>query len=130
MRTAYALHTIEEWNEFTHKIPSSAYGLIIFKFSPKCPISKSVKRSFDSWYDQLSDKTPLLCVEIDVINSRALSQHIEKEFDIRHESPQAIWITTDHHIHWHASHYSITGKTLDTQLGKIQNPKSKIQNPD
>ncbi len=118
MKEIHTLHTVEEWNEFKHKIPSSSNGFIIFKFSPKCPTSRSVERKFDSWYERIPEKLNLLCVKIDVINSRPLSQQIAAEFGIRHESPQAIWITADHHIHWHASHYSITDKALDAQLRK------------
>jgi bacillithiol system protein YtxJ len=59
-----------------------------------------------------------MCVKIDVVNSRALSQQLAREFGIQHESPQALWIRGNNQVDWHASHYSITPETLDAQLQK------------
>jgi bacillithiol system protein YtxJ len=118
MKQLQELQTIEEWNIFKSQISLPPVGLIIFKFSPICPISHSVERTFDEWYAGLPENTVIMCVKIDVVNSRSLSQQIAQEFGVQHESPQAIWIQADHHVHWHASHYSITPKALDTQLQK------------
>ena len=120
MKKTYNLHTIQEWNEFKQKTSSSPYGLIIFKFSPNCPISRSVERGFDPWYAQLPEEVELLCARIDVINARALSQQIAQELHIPHESPQAIWLKPDATIHWHANHYAITSEALNTQLQKLK----------
>ena len=120
MKNTYKVHTIEEWNELKHKISSLPYGLIIFKFSPTCPISRSVERGFDAWYAQLSEESDVFCTRIDVVNSRALSQQIAQELNIPHASPQAIWIAADETIHWHASHYAITPEALNTQLQRVK----------
>jgi bacillithiol system protein YtxJ len=123
MKNTYNVHTIEEWNELRPKISSLPYGLIIFKFSPTCPISRSVERGFDAWYAQLPEKSVVLCIRIDVVNSRALSQQIAKELNIPHESPQVIWIAADETIHWHDSHWAITSEALNTQFQKLKVPK-------
>lgn len=119
MKEMHTLRTIEEWKTFKHRLSSSLYGLIILKFSPRCPISRSVEQRFESWYGQLPEETPLLCARIDAVNSRPLSHQIATEVAIRHETPQAIWLAPDATILWHASHYSITNEVLDTQLQKF-----------
>ena len=120
MKKIYQLQTIQEWQECKQHVQSSANGLIIFKFSPNCPISRSVERGVDPWYAQLPEEVDLLCAKIDVINARALSQQIAQELHIPHASPQAIWMAADATIHWHASHYAITSAALNTQLQKLK----------
>jgi bacillithiol system protein YtxJ len=120
MKNTYNVHTSQEWDEFKHKISSLPYGLIIFKFSPTCPISRSAERSFNAWYAQLPEESDVLCTKIDVVNSRALSQQIAKELNIPHASPQAIWIAAEESIHWHASHHAITREALNIQLQKLK----------
>jgi bacillithiol system protein YtxJ len=70
-------------------------------------------------YEGLPENAGVTCVKVDVVNSRALSQELAREFTIRHESPQIIWIRGDNQVDWHASHYSITPEMLDTQLQKF-----------
>ena len=116
MKQPHELYTIEEWNTFKSHMSLSSGGLIIFKFSPRCPISRSVERKFDGWYEGLPEDSGVMCVKIDVVNSRPLSQQLVREFDVQHESPQVIWIWVDNQVAWHASHYSITSEALDAQL--------------
>ncbi len=118
MKETRFLETKSEWKKVKRSIPK--YGLIIFKFSTICPISRDVERDFDTWYAQLAKKTDLLCVKVDVRADRKLSQHLARELDIRHESPQAIWMSPDQKVLWHASHRSITTEALNTQLTKMQ----------
>ena len=114
MKHVHTLQTIAEWEECKQNIPK--HGLIILKFSPRCPISRSVERDFDAWCEQLADETALLCAKVNVVSSRELSQHLAQELNVWHESPQAIWLTPEHTVRWHDSHRSITRKALNTQL--------------
>lgn len=118
MKEIHILETNSEWENIKQEIPKC--GLIIFKFSTACPISRGVERNFDTWYERAAGQTDLLCAKVDVRASRKLSQHIAQELRIRHESPQAIWMSTEQKVLWHASHYSITTEVLNTQLAKIQ----------
>lgn len=118
MKETRILQTIKEWRECKQAIPQN--GLIIFKFSSTCPISRGVERDFDAWYTGLVEETDLLCVKVNVRGSRELSQHITQEFSISHESPQAIWINRDQNVLWHASHRSIKAEALKTQLATMQ----------
>ena len=110
------LQTIDQWNDITSQGSASPCGMLVFKFSPRCPISRSIEREFDAWCLALPDDTGVICVKIDVVNSRPLSQHIASHFSIRHESPQALWIRPDQQVQWHASHYSVSKNALNTQL--------------
>lgn len=101
---------------FKPQIASSKCGVLVFKFSPRCPISRRVERAFDAWYAQLPEETDLLCVKVDVVNAKPLSQHLAQALNIRHESPQAIWLNHDQRVVWHDSHNAITSDALDTQL--------------
>ena len=89
---------------------------IIFKFSPICPISFMAEKKFDSWVKNLNNAKEIEVAKVDVINSRSLSQLIEKQTNIRHESPQVIWLDKKGKVKWDANHYSITKGALDEQL--------------
>ncbi len=117
MKETRILQTISEWENIKQEIPRC--GLIIFKFSTTCPISWGVQRDFEAWRAQLAEEPEFLCVKVDVRASRKLSQHLAKELGVQHESPQAIWMSPEHNVFWHASHHSISKTTLDIQLRKI-----------
>lgn len=114
------LQTIPELEHSKQTSLSSLYGLLIFKFSPNCPISRSVERDVDAWYAALPEDVALTCVKVDVINARPLSQQLAQELHVPHESPQAIWLAPDQHIHWHASHWAITSAALNSQLQRLR----------
>ncbi|MBD3308589.1 bacillithiol system redox-active protein YtxJ [candidate division KSB3 bacterium] len=118
MKNISTIHSIADWETLKQQIPS--YGLLVFKFSPRCPISRSVERDFDDWCAQLADDTALACAKVDVVGTRDVSRHLAKELNVRHESPQAIWMTPDQQVAWHASHRSINPNALNTQLEKRQ----------
>ena len=117
MKQVDILYTIAEWQECTQDIPQE--GLLLFKFSPRCSISRSVERGFDDWCEQLPEGTPLRCVKVDVVGSRELSLHIAKELKVDHKSPQAIWLAQDRNVHWHASHRAISSNALNATLEAI-----------
>ena len=114
MKQIRIIHTIEEWNSCKQTIPEA--GLLLFKFSPVCPISRGLERVLDAWFSGLAEDTNLLCIKVDVKGNRELSQHLVQEFDITHESPQAIWLNTDLTVRWHASHRAIKAEALNTCL--------------
>lgn len=111
------LQTIAEWEEYKQNIPKQ--GLLIFKFSPRCSISRSVERGFDVWCENLVADTAPRCVKVNVVGARELSQHLAKELNIRHKSPQAIWLTPDREVHWQASHRAINSGALNAQLDTL-----------
>jgi len=74
------------------------------------------EKKFDSWVKNLNNAKEIEVAKVDVINSRSLSQLIEKQTNIRHESPQVIWLDKKGKVKWDANHYSITKGALDEQL--------------
>ena len=95
---------------------SEGYQVVIFKYSPACSISYFVEKSFDKWFSNLPDETKLVAVKINVIESRSLSQEVSVKFNIRHESPQAIWLSENGEVKWQASHSRINTEDLTGQL--------------
>ena len=111
MKSLKNINTIEQWeSEKKNAFPSNE--LVIFKYSPICPISSSVEYDFDSWYKKLPESSNINCIKIDVIDARQLSRQIAGELDVTHQSPQLIWLSGDGKVKWHESHYSITSSKL------------------
>ena len=114
MQQAQVLLTAQDWETCQQAIPQG--GLLIFKFSPRCPISRGVEHDFDDWCAQLPADTALRCVKVNVVETRELSQQISQELHVWHESPQAIWLAPDRQVRWDASHRAISPQALTTQL--------------
>ena len=108
------LKNLDDWNQY--KSSKNNKETIVFKFSPACPVSFIAEKKFDSWLKNLDNDLNINIFKVDVINSRSLSQTIAYEFDIKHESPQIIWLDKKGNIKWNASHYSITKGALDEKL--------------
>lgn len=115
MRESCSLHTVEQWEELK-KGAQASDGLVVFKMSPICSISHAAEREFNAWVEQIPEEANLICATIDVIEARALSQHIAKELGVPHESPQVLWLTPESQVKWHVSHYSIAMDHLNSQL--------------
>ncbi len=96
----------------------NTFEIIFFKFSPICPISTHVEAKFNKWMKTLPVSVKLVLVKIDVIYNRTLSNAISNGFNIKHESPQVIWIDTEGSLKWHDSHYAISESNLNRHLNK------------
>jgi bacillithiol system protein YtxJ len=66
------------------KLPNS---FVIFKHSPRCPISIAAKMRWNLLWESNSSIPVYL---IDVINDRLLSNKVADYFQIEHQSPQII----------------------------------------
>jgi bacillithiol system protein YtxJ len=79
----------------------------IYKHSNTCPISAGAQEevlAFEEEYD-------VDVAKIVVQTQRDLSNYVEAETGIRHESPQ-FFIVRDGDVIWHASHDDITAEAL------------------
>jgi bacillithiol system protein YtxJ len=88
-----------------------AEKIIIFKFSPSCPISLRKESEFDDWVSQRE----IEYVKVNVISERDISNKIAEIFNIKHESPQIIFIENGKPAYF-ASHYDIDLKYLESLL--------------
>ena len=81
--------------------------VLVFKHSRICGLSDLAHREID----RLASAGDLPIYKIVVQEARALSDHIEATFGIRHESPQAI-LLSDRAPVFHASHRGITADAV------------------
>jgi len=88
-------------------------AVIIFKNSPVCPVSRAARSEFEKFAEKSDDSVDLYMV--DVINSRNISNSIEKQTKIKHESPQ-VMLLKNNTVVWHASHGEITAKKIEEVL--------------
>jgi len=115
---AKQIHSSNEWEEIKRKIEKNIYA-IIFKTSPRCPISLSVEKKFDEWLNEKNDDC-LMAFKIDVIKSRDLSLKIAEDLKVKHESPQCIVLNNALNPLYFASHYSIDFFEIDRILSSLK----------
>lgn len=77
---------------------------LIFKHSTRCYISKSVLRNFENDGENLESNYDLIF--LDLIAHRDVSNAIEAQLQVRHESPQVL-IVQNGKVVYHASHDDI-----------------------
>lgn len=88
--------------------------VMILKFSPKCAINYVVRNLLErEWHEgEMRMKTYM----VDVVSNKALSEQIEKDFGVTHESPQALILEKEKPV-FTASH----GKVIYSELKKYAN---------
>lgn len=95
------LLTIEEWHDFLSI--SEEKVCVLIKHSTACPISYNGFKEFDS-FCRKNRKKPAVYGLVKVIQSREVSNAIEAELGLKHESPQVIFIykreTRASRTHW------------------------------
>lgn len=92
------ISTTEEWDEVLDQ--SNDQPVLIMKHSSTCPVSAA---AFAAFHRTETDVSKYYLI---VQKSRPLSQEIERELEIRHESPQ-LFLLKDGKAVWKATHYSI-----------------------
>lgn len=104
-----------DWEKL-FKNSSNDFELIIYKFSPICALSFSTDSVVDDWCKLQSENNHLLLLKVDVISNRGLSKRIAADLNIKHESPQIIWLKKNKKLKFQASHYDITIEALNKHL--------------
>jgi monothiol bacilliredoxin len=105
----------KEWKELTKNSPNK-HELIIYKFSPICPISHSADLVINDWYNLHKEKENVDILKVNIIFSKSLSRKIAKDLSIVHESPQIIWLDSEMKVKYHGSHDYITAEELNKHL--------------
>ena len=108
---------------------SAERPVFVYKHSTVCPVSARAADHYHDFADGEGDAdgnsggnsdedasmlTPLF-TQVMVIENRDLSNEIESRLGIRHESPQLL-LLRDGKVAWHASHFSISGKSMKSAL--------------
>lgn len=105
MATYTEITTLPEWENVLQK--SKEKPVLLFKHSTTCPVSAAAYREFTSFE---SDMDAYL---VKVIESRPVSNEIESNLGVQHQSPQIFIVSNEEPI-WHASHWNIT----ETKIGQ------------
>jgi len=88
--------------------------ILIFKHSTQCSVSSA---AYEEFLQFESEATEVPCGLVLVIENRRLSNVIEAELGVRHESPQAI-VVENRRQTWYASHWSISADVLNQAIKK------------
>lgn len=96
--------TIEEWDDILEK--STEKDQVILKHSTTCPVSFN---ALDEYNDYLAEdpREDIDYTLVIVRKSRPVSNKIEADLDVKHESPQIIYIKNKER-YWSATHWSVT----------------------
>jgi len=100
---------IEEIKALSHVKP-----VLIFKHSTRCSVSSmSLDRLLRNW--KTTDEDRVSPYFLDLISYRSLSDQIEKEFGIPHESPQVILVKGGKAV-YDNSHFGISYNEIMEQV--------------
>ncbi len=107
------IHTTEEYEKIL--LESEGKPVFVLKHSTSCPISANALRDFKKFAE---DGPTANFYRVLVIEDRPLSNAIEDDTGIRHESPQVI-LYNDREPVWSESHWSIRKKSLQEALSQL-----------
>lgn len=93
---------------------SSETPVLVFKHSTSCPISAE---AYEQWlsYVRNGANPDVEYAFVRVIEARPVSNLIADTLNVRHESPQALFVKGRKAV-WHASHWAITESMLRERL--------------
>ncbi|WP_349408182.1 bacillithiol system redox-active protein YtxJ [Pseudalkalibacillus sp. SCS-8] len=97
---------IHSWEEFNAIDQTKAFFFL--KNSTTCPISQT---AFEEVSNFAEDHPHIPTYYLNVQESRALSNQLADEFNVKHESPQ-IFLFQNGKVLYHDSHWKITFDTL------------------
>ena len=110
MATYTEITTLPEWENVLQK--SKEKPVLLFKHSTTCPVSAAAYREFTSF------KSDVEAYLVKVIESRPVSNEIESNLGVQHQSPQIFIVSNEEPI-WHASHWNITETKIGQALQSI-----------
>ncbi|WP_042196110.1 bacillithiol system redox-active protein YtxJ [Paenibacillus camerounensis] len=104
--------TPEEWHNILKQ--SSERDQVILKHSTTCPVSANALKEFEE-YLKGSPRQDIDYHVVKVIESRAVSNQIAENLNVKHESPQIILIK-DESKYWSATHWAVTKAHISAVL--------------
>lgn len=96
---------------------SNDQPVFIFKHSTACPISAGAHEKVKKYISGPDGEKPDFYM-VKVIESRPISNAVEQQLAIRHQSPQLI-LVKDGQAVWSASHYGIHADAIADALKKV-----------
>jgi len=86
--------------------------VVFFKHSTQCSRSAVAHEELQAF---LLRNPTVPCGMVLVIEDREVSDAMEEQFGIEHESPQAIVVSRGKPV-WHAAHFRVTAKALEDAI--------------
>lgn len=105
----HALTSDAEWEKALSR--SEETPVLIFKHSSTCPVSSNAHQELEA----LVEADPVPAYKVVVQDHRAISNAIEDDLGVRHETPQAI-LLDDRTSVFDTSHFNVTADTLRKEL--------------
>lgn len=105
----------DQWQQLLAS--SAKQPVLLFKHSATCPISEAAKEAFDAFLSQ-SQPGGFQAAYLIVQEDRPVSNAVEEQLRVKHESPQAIVINDEKAV-WQASHWDITVERLVDALAAV-----------
>lgn len=100
------LVSMEEWKElFSNSTPT-----LVLKHSTTCPISAEAYNQFMT-YVEGQEMENIQYGLVKVIEMRPISNQIAEDLDLKHESPQCIYMKNGEVV-WSATHWNVTEQAL------------------
>ena len=110
MATPYhSLTSTSDWEEAL--AASEDQTVLLFKHSAACSVSARADQELAA----LDEETDLPIYQVVVQQARPVSNEIEEELGVRHETPQAI-LLRDRQPVFHTSHFDVTADTIRGEL--------------
>lgn len=104
--------TLEEWSAILEK--SSERGQVVLKHSTTCPVSANALAEYEHYLTETPNQD-LDYILVKVIESRPVSNKIAEDLNVKHESPQIIFVK-DKAKYWTASHWAVTIEHISAVL--------------
>ena len=104
--------TIEEWKDALES--STERPVVVLKHSTTCPVSANALEEFESHLEK-SPREDVDYVLVKVIESRPVSNQIAEDLNVKHESPQIIFIENKEKV-WSATHWAVTNAHINAVL--------------
>ncbi|MFZ4107146.1 bacillithiol system redox-active protein YtxJ [Flavobacterium sp.] len=98
---------LKEITEESNNLP-----VVIFKHSTRCSVSRMALRHFENEFDLDGKITPYF---LDLLNHRDVSNEIATKFEVVHQSPQLLLISSGKCI-YNTSHSDIDAATIKEYL--------------
>ncbi len=93
---------------------SDQHPVVLFKHSPRCPISALALSKFENAFRQQD------FFIVDVVNNREFSQQVATDLGVNHQSPQLLIISKQHCVA-HFSHMEISASQTTEILNSLEN---------
>jgi bacillithiol system protein YtxJ len=115
------IFTDADWKKIVEE--SKTAPVFVFKHSTECPVSAGAAHRTNTWLKSHGKDAPKFYF-VKVIERRPVSQKIEKETNLKHESPQLILLQNGKHL-WNTSHENITGQAIETAIDEHLSTNTK-----